>query len=303
MTMMNAKRFTAAATALLLGACATAVPPSPSGGGTAFTIGFDARIGDKAAKCGETYAGVGASAASIILQDFRIYISEVRLIAADGSEVPLQLTPDNQWQNDKVALLDFENASGNCNGNAPMNTAVRGTAPAGDYKGVVFKIGVPFEMNHKDPTLASAPLNYSGLTWPWRIGYKFITIDLETAGKAGAAPAAQQGGMHAMAASGFSIHLGSTDCGDGSPMTAPTAPSANSNRPEYRLTAFNPASQKVVLDLGALLAKTDVTVNAPQSASGCMSFVDDDDCIALMDRLGLSFRGKATSGQHFVRVG
>ena len=109
--------------------------------------------------------------------------------------------------------------------------------------------------------------------------------------------------MHAMAASGFSIHLGSTDCGDGSPMTAPTAPCANSNRPEYRLTAFNPASQKVVLDLGALLAKTDVTVNAPQSASGCMSFVDDDDCIALMDRLGLSFRGKATSGQHFVRVG
>ena len=156
----------------------------------------------------------------MMLQDFRIYVSKVRLISADGSEVPLLLTPDNQWQNDKVTLLDFENATGSCNGNAPMNNAVRGTAPAGHYTGVVFEIGVPQEMNHQDPTLAGVPLNYSGLTWPWRFGYKFTTIDLETANKAGggAAMASAQppaggmkNGMHGMggmAATGFSIHLG-----------------------------------------------------------------------------------------------
>ena len=58
-----------------------------------------------------------------------------------------------------------------------------------------------------------------------------------------------------------------------------------------------------MLDLGALLSGTDVTVNAPKSASGCMAFTDDDDCIAIMDRFGLTFRGKASSGQTFVKGG
>lgn len=288
--------------ALALGACATS--PGSIGGDKPITITFDARIGDKPAKCGESYAGVGTSNATIMLQDFRIYVSEVRLIAANGAEVPLQLTPDNQWQNDKVALLDFENATGNCNGNAPMNSAVRGAAPAGNYTGVVFGIGVPFELNHKDPTLAGAPLNYSGLAWPWRVGYKFTTIDFDTANKPATAPVQQGGmqGMGGMPASGFSIHLGSTDCGAGSPTTPPTAPCTNGNRPTYRLTGVDITKQSIVLDLGALLAATDVTVNAPKSASGCMSFTDDDDCIAIMDRFGLTFRGKATSGQTFVKA-
>ena len=106
-----------------------------------------------------------------------------------------------------------------------------------------------------------------------------------------------------MGASGFSIHLGSTDCGAGSPTTPPTAPCSNPNRPTYRLEGFDLTKQKVVLDLGALLSGTDVTVNAPKSASGCMSFTDDDDCIAIMDRFGLTFRGKASSGQTFVKGG
>jgi uncharacterized repeat protein (TIGR04052 family) len=283
--------------ALAAGLSACATSPTTTGAEQAVTINFAARIGDKPARCGESYPGVGTSGATIMLQDFRIYVSEVRLLAADGREVPLKLTADNQWQNDKVALLDFENATGNCNGNAPMNTAIRGTAPAGQYTGVVFEIGVPYELNHKDPTLAAAPLNYSALTWPWRIGYKFTTIDFDTASKP-AAPAASS--MPGMAASGFSIHLGSTDCGAGSPTTPPTSPCANANRPTYRLDGFDLRQQTVALDLGALLAATDVTINAPNSASGCMAFPNDDDCIAIMDRFGLSFRGKATAGQKFV---
>jgi len=294
--------LSASALALTLGlsACATS---SPSGAAdTPITVNFDARINGQPARCGESYANVGSSKATLMLQDFRIYVSEVRLIASDGSEVPLALTPDNQWQSEKVALLDFENASGNCNGNAPMNTAIRGTAPAGNYKGVVFEIGVPFDLNHKDPTLAAAPLNYTGLTWPWRVGYKFVTIDFDTANKAAKSASSAAPGMHGMAASGFSIHLGSTDCGEGSPTTPPSSPCTNSNRPTYRIDGFNLAQQKVVLDLGELLAATDITVNAPNSASGCMSFTNDDDCIAIMDRLGLAFRGKLSAGQHFAKA-
>ena len=86
-------------------------------------------------------------------------------------------------------------------------------------------------------------------------------------------------------------------------MTPPSSPCGSANRPTFRLDGINPKSGKVVLDLGALLSATDVTVNAPGSASGCMSFPDDDDCIAIMDRFGLTFRGKASSGQTFVKAG
>jgi uncharacterized repeat protein (TIGR04052 family) len=288
-------RRTQAATLLSLVLLAGITAPTAAADQTV-QISFDARIGDKPARCGESYANVGASKATIQLQDFRVYVSAVRLVSADGRETPLKLKPDNQWQNDRVALLDFENATGNCNGNAPMNTVIRGSAPAGDYKGVVFEIGVPFDLNHRDPTLAAAPLNYGGLTWPWRIGYKFTTIDLETG-----TPAAAR--MPGMAASGFSIHLGSTDCGAGSPTRPPSAPCENPNRPTIRLDGFNPLRQPVVLDLASLLAATDVTTNAAGSTSGCMAAAADDDCVAIMDRLGLTFRGKASAGQKFARAG
>lgn len=295
--------LSASSVALALGLSACATSPAPSDGAKPIAIRFDARINGKPARCGETYSGVGSTGASLMLQDFRIYVSEVRLIAADGSEVPLTLTPDKEWQNDKVALLDFENATGNCNGNAPTNMEVRGTAPAGNYKGVVFEIGVPYELNHKDPTLAAAPLNYSALTWPWRIGYKFTTIDFDTAGKDGKPLPPSPGSMPGMSSSGFSIHLGSTDCGAGSPTSPPVSPCQNPNRPTYRIEGFNPVRRPLVLDLGELLAASDITVNAPNSASGCMAFTDDDDCIAIMDRFGLAFRGKASAGQRFVKAG
>ena len=108
--------------------CTTTAPPA---GDMPVQINFEARVGAKPAKCGESYAGVGASGATILLQDFRLYVSDAKLITKDGSEVPVTLTSDSQWQNDSVTLLDFENATGNCNGNAPTNMAIRGTAPAG----------------------------------------------------------------------------------------------------------------------------------------------------------------------------
>lgn len=255
-------------------------------------IRFDARVGAEPARCGRDYSGVGSSAAGVRFQDIRFYVSAVRLIDGKGREVPVTLSPDDQWQNDQVTLLDFEDQTGNCNGTAGTNMAVRGAVPKGDYRGLVFEIGVPRAVNHQDPTLAAAPLNVTGMTWVWRIGYKFTGIDMETGGGAGGPNAA----------TGFSIHLGSTACGEGPPMAAPKVACANPNRPEYRLTNFDPATSVVVLDIGALLAGTDVTVNAPGSASGCMSFPSDGDCRDIFDRLGLSWDGKASGGQKWVRA-
>lgn len=254
-------------------------------------IRFDARVGSEPAHCGQAYSNIGTAKAGMQFQDMRIYVSAVKLIDAQGREVPVTLTPDGQWQSDQVALLDFEDQTGNCNGNPGTNMVVRGSVPKGDYNGLVFEIGVPQAVNHQDPTLAAAPLNVTGLTWPWRAGYKFTTIDLETSGGAGGPNAA----------TGFSIHIGSTDCGDGPLMKAPNAPCKVSNRSSYRLDGFNPASSRVVLDFAALLADTDITVNAPRTASGCMSGPDPD-CAAIFDRLGLTFDGKPSTGQKWVRA-
>ncbi len=277
--------------AAVCGSGASAVEPT----GEEVTIRFDARAGDQGLRCGESYPGIGLTAATVTLQDFRIYVSNFRLLARDGSEQVLALTPDDVWQGARVALLDFENASGNCNGNTATNTDVRGRVPAGDYVGLAFDIGVPVELNHQDTTIASPPLNFSALTWPWRYGYKFTTIDLETG-------VTREPASTDHAASGFSIHLGSVDCGEGAPTTPPESPCTTPNRPSYRLADFDPAKQKVVLDVAALLAQTDVTINMPETASGCMSGAEDDNCVAIMDRFGLSFRGKSSAGQQFVRV-
>ncbi len=285
-------QFAALAAFLLASACAS-IPPSVAQ--QDFAIRFDARAGEQSLRCGQSYSGLGSTNASVMLQDFRIYVSNFRLIRRDGAEAPLQLTSDGVFQSNRVALLDFENATGNCNGNSATNTVVRGRAPAGDYVGLVFDIGVPVELNHQDTTIASPPLNFSALTWPWRYGYKFTTIDLETGREHG-------GSNMGHAASGFSIHLGSVDCGEGPMTTPPEQPCATSNRPSYRLDAFDLAHQIVVLDLAALVAGSDITGNAPGSVSGCMSGAGDDDCVPVMDRFGLSFRGQPSHGQRFVRV-
>lgn len=255
-------------------------------------IRFDARVGAEPARCDRAYTNVGTAKAGMRFQDLRLYISAVRLIDTRGNEVPVNLTPDDQWQSEQVTLLDFEDRSGNCNGNSATNSVVRGTVPTATYRGLVFEIGVPQAINHQDPTLAAAPLNVTAMTWPWRVGYKFIGIDLETSGGAGGSDAA----------TGFSIHLGSTNCGEGPATAPPSSPCSNSNRPVYRLSGFDPAKSVVVFDVGALLVGTDITVNAPKTASGCMSFPGDDDCTALFDRLGLAFEGHPSAGQKWVRV-
>lgn len=296
---MNSIRFTAAATCLLA-ACSTMTPAptgssAPSGsiaqsgsqassGRQDITIRFAGEVNGQPFECGKSYAAVGTTRSTITPSDFRMYVSEVRLLRRDGTAVALDLNQDGVWQYRDVALIDFENGSGSCrNGTAPTNTAIRGTAPAGAYSGVELTVGVPFALNHQDPTIAPSPMNSTAMFWNWQGGYKFVKFDTASTGISPQKPAAAN---VVGPVTGYSVHLGSTACAAATRTQAPKS-CQNPNRVVVRLDRFDAASGVIVADIGAVLAQANVDINAPGSAAGCMSAPDDADCPSILQAFGL----------------
>ncbi|WDF70932.1 MbnP family copper-binding protein [Novosphingobium sp. KACC 22771] len=283
------------AAATLVGSAAQAAPAPQH-----FSIPFAAEIAGKPFTCSAEYRGLGKVPAVARVGDFRLYISEVALIRKDGAAVPLALDQDGQWQYKGVALIDFEDGTANCaNGTSATNTTLRGTAPKGDYTGIAFTVGVPFELNHGDVTQAPPPLNMTSMAWAWQLGFRFWKIELSSLPDPIPAPSADP--FNPLRPSHWSIHLGSTECASASVTTAPKAPCANPNRIAVRLTGFDPA-KGVVIDPTEALAESNLLANTPRTSSGCMSFVNDPDCAPLFYRLGLPFNGVAPGAQKLVKA-
>lgn len=281
----------------LLAACTA--PAAPSVGSTTsteetpVTIQFAAQVNGTAADCGGSFQNVGLAKSTVSFSDFRFYISDVRLINDQGTEVPVMLTQDGLWQVEDIALLDFENATGACGeaGTEAMNNQIVGTVPGGTYNGIVFTLGVPFEQNHLDTTTAPSPLNVSALWWNWQVGYKFARVDLLIEGTE---------------PPGYNIHLGSTGCLSDNGNTAPATECSNSNRVEVRLNDFDPATNTIMADAGGLLQRTDLSKNAPEPP-GCMSMTADSDCGGVFTGFGLDLKEGVCFGgncgiQTFFRV-
>ncbi len=271
---------------------------------TKIEIPFTAQIAGQPFSCAASYDGIGSTKTTVKVADFRVYVSNFRLIGSDGAEVPVQLDQDGTWQLDGSALLDFEDATAACaNGTPETNTIVRGTVPDGNYMGLAFDIGLPFGQNHGDASLAASPLNLTAMFWSWQGGYKFIKIDLSTSGRPLPAPMkmeASTGMDMSEAPTGWSLHLGSTGCAADSRTSAPAAECANPNRIAVKLDAFMPGMagmDTVVLDPAPVLAVSDLDTNAPDTSPGCMSFPKDADCVAVMNRLGLAYDGVAGGTQ------
>ena len=266
--------------AVLMAFCAASLTAAP------VTIRFQATVGDKKLACGQDYENIGVTRSRITPHDFRFYVHSIRLIDDKGSEVPVELAQDGKWQLDDVVLLDFENATGGChNGTPEMNDRVSGTAPDGKYTGLRFTVGVPFNKNHTDLTAQPPPLNLTAMAWAWNIGRKFMRLDFASTGLP----------------RGFAIHLGSTGCTPNQTRaTVPTSCSAP-NRPEIELAGFDSSRDVVIADLAALLKDSNVDVNQADTAEGCMSSPEDQDCAPLFANLGLPFGGKPAGKQTFFR--
>lgn len=260
----------------LLGVTTSVAAQSAS---TPVRLAMRAMVGDAPFACGRSYAGIGTAGSTIQATEFKFFVHDVQLTTRDGRAVPVALTQDGLWQSGSVAMLDFEDGTGGCsNGNAEVRDVVEGAVPPGDYTGVRFTLGVPFDRNHLDLTAQPSPLSLTRMFWAWNSGYKFLRLDLKTEG-----------------AQTWMVHLGSTECSPtGSATTIPTA-CKHPNRVEVALDGFDPSRDAIRLDVAELLRTSDVSKNQPKTASGCMSGQADGDCAGLFAALGLPF-GSASGG-------
>lgn len=284
--------------ATLLAATALSIPAVAQTQDVA--IRFAANVNGQSFECGKSYPDIGTTRSVITPSDFRMYVSEVHLISRQGQAVKVELEQDKVWQLEDIALLDFENAQGPCrNGTPALNQTVRGRVPVGQYDGLRFTLGVPFERNHDDPTVAPAPLSSTAMFWNWQGGYKFLKFDTATSGQKAttSSPAAHGGGN----ASGFSVHLGSTACASASKTTAPSA-CQNPNRVVVNLPSFDVTKNVVVADMAPVLARSNVDINTTGTSPGCMSFLGDADCVPILPALGLPYMDHKAGQQQLFRV-
>jgi uncharacterized repeat protein (TIGR04052 family) len=247
-------------------------------------IEFEARVGDESFDCTSTY-DVGIGPTRVMPLDFRMYVHDVALLTQDG-EHPVALEQDGVFQDGTVALLDFEDDRGSCsNGTTATHSILVGEVPEREYTGLTFKIGVPEQRNHVNQAQSPSPLNIEGMFWSWTTGYKFLRVDV----------------MPMDEATGFNVHLGSTMCaGDAAAGEAVTCQRAN--RPQVRFASFDASKHRIVVDLAALLATSDVGQNM-DGPPGCMSAPTDPECPAIFDALGLSLdTGESSENPTFLRV-
>ena len=289
------KRFLLAATA--------ALAAGPALADMTVEIPFTAEIAGAPFACIDSYAGLGSAGTEVQFLDFRLFVSSANLIAADGTRVPVALDQDGAWQIENIALLDFEDGTGSCaNGTPQVNTTLRGTVPEGEYRGLEFEVGVPFDWNHGDPTTAPAPLNLTAMFWNWRGGYKFVKIEFAPVMAMGmnAARATHAEGHGHGGPGGWMLHLGSTMCAAPEATTPPSEACANPNRVAVALPDFVPGESSVVIDPAAVVAGADLTQNTAETSPGCMSFPNDPDCNTVLPRLGLAFNEFPASPQLLI---
>ena len=268
------------ATTALLAAC---------GGGSdepttqAVEIAFTAVAGNEPVNCASTLTGLGTTNTTGKVKDLRFYIANVKLVTAAGAEVPLALGADSDWNatvgSNSLTLIDLEDKTGDCAGTTATNAVIKGTVPGGTYTGVKMTLGVPLALNHTDQGAAATPavINnavHPGMAWAWAGGRKFAKIEATNA---------------AWTAPTFNVHLGSTGCTGDNPAAGLVTACAKPNRLDFGFAAFNPTSQKIAVDIKALLVGQDVTVNA-SGPTGCMSGPTDPECGEVFKALAIDWK-------------
>ncbi len=220
---------------------------------------------------------IGCSDTPVALSDLRFYVADIELVDSGGRPQRLELHASLPWQQSELALIDLESGKGACvNGTNDLFAYVVGSAPPGDYRGLRFTVGVPFDSNHSDPLAASAPLDDPAMHWHWRSGYKFIRAGVKTADD------------------GYWIHVGSAGCeGTVGNISGCRFP----NRTAVEIEDFSPNADGVRVDLKSFFAAIELDDAKPTE---CSSGPAEASCIMPFDALGIDFETGQVSGPQRV---
>ncbi|TGM02366.1 MbnP family copper-binding protein [Leptospira jelokensis] len=244
--------------------------------------------GNLGVKCGSEVSAIAGSSISgsdgFFIKDARFYVHDVKYVLNDGNTIEATLIPDGKWQTSSVALLDFEDGTGDCaaEGTAELNKIIRTTRAPGNVVGLEFKVGVPYSLNHMTETTSAAPFNITKMQWSWLTGFIFMKVDWKTTDSGSTVSSA--------------FHLGSSGCTG----TAPSVTCTYTNRPTIRVTnasgnTWTPSANPIYFDIQKLL---DTTNTKSTSIGMCMPGNANAECAKVMARTGLVSNTGLSSGTH-----
>ncbi len=285
--------------------------PSP------FTLQFAAALNGTAATCEQELTGLGPTKQhSVGVNDLRFYVSNLQFKNSAGEPVALTLD-SNEFQlnmdSGSVALIDLMgNSAGSCaptavafaEGTARTNSVVSGTTLVDDVAAISFDVGVPQAVMKSVigvNTPEGAPSPMSEMYWSWATGYRHFVLNFSV--------------RDAMNSTGDGyLHIGSRNCG-------PPAGRALSDRaacefintPQFAAPKFNLSTNKVTVDLAALLAGLDfiAPIYDPKTymvigqgvGAECHSSPTQPDCSSVFSGLGIdSGTGTAQAASNRVFV-
>ncbi|NRA82479.1 MAG: metallo-mystery pair system four-Cys motif protein [Gammaproteobacteria bacterium] len=223
------------------------------------TIQFSAVKGDLAVGCDEMVAELGPKEQdSVGINDIRFFVGDLSLFDANGQEITVELdSNDFQYSDDNgsVALIDLTDDTTNyCEygGTAATNYQITLDASDTQINKISFKVGVPQAMMKAiiaNNTTETAPKPLNSMFWTWASGYRHFMFNFDIVSGAG---------VESMGA----IHLGSHGCGgDSSKILTDKEQCDRINTPQVTLDNFNPAEQKIVMDLGKLFKDVTFTTD------------------------------------------
>jgi uncharacterized repeat protein (TIGR04052 family) len=257
-------------------------------------LNFAAMVGAAPFACEQSYM-LGTPATQVTPRDFRLYVYDVALVRADGTQVPVKLDTDGKYQVSNIALLDFEDKAGDCDGDVATNSKIVGSVDEhDDYTGVHFRIGLPTALNHLDRATQPAPLNVVAMYWTWQDGHILLANEWKTPTNL---------------AWQFRVAESLYESTDGKGCTGSHAAGytcPNSFQPIVNLAGFDVVKDTVKLDLAPFYSAIDFTrtdftpiTQSPSADDAANASIDyqpgchtdewDQECISMFSVLGIDY--------------
>ncbi|HEY8402792.1 MAG TPA: MbnP family protein, partial [Cytophagaceae bacterium] len=109
------------------------------------------------------------------LKALRLFLCDIALARSTGSEYKTFSKENNSG----IYLMDFGKPNFNP-GMGKQSYKISFKAPVGEYSDIRYTIGVPRELNHSDPAMATGVLSLgqaASMYWEWNSGYIFFLAD------------------------------------------------------------------------------------------------------------------------------